>query len=120
MVRLMGTRVNTNSGGEAIARKETKLVRHLHFLNFLVLFLMAVTACVAIYLYSTSDEQRAFESGFEGQGAKLISSFQDDAHKKCQALASLSSELTHHAVDNNMAWPFVTISRPICSTLFEH
>jgi hypothetical protein len=100
---------NTNSGEEAIAQKETKLVRHLRFLTFLVLFLMAVTACVAVYLYSTGDEQRAFESDFEGQGAKLISSFQDDAYKKCQALASLSSELTRHAVDKNMAWPFVTV-----------
>lgn len=108
---LGGTGKTKDSSGsrKGFAEKETSVVRRLRFLTFLVLFVTAATASVAVYLYSKNDEQNSFQRDFQGHGATILNSFQDDAYKKCQALAALSTTLTRYALDKKMTWPFVTV-----------
>ena len=100
-----------NDTPTVLAQKETRVVHRLRVLAYSVLLIVAITASVGVFWYSSQEEENMFQNEFQGHGSKVIISFQEDSFAKLQALASLSSELTRHALSKEMVWPFVTVTQ---------
>jgi len=102
---------------EKIDRKEAKAVLLLRLLVLFVLLVVAAVASVGIYFYSQTNETSQFEVDFAGVGEKVIGAIQEGSYRKMQAMDSLSSALTSHALEHNLTWPFVTFANS--ANLFE-
>lgn len=93
-----------------LGKSETDAVRKLRILFLLTLLGVAVASSVLVYLYTKDTEESEFESAYRGHGQKVIEAFQADSLQKMQALESLSTTITSHALTNNMTWPFVNVA----------
>ena len=108
---LATTRTPLGNGEPTLARQETRVVKRLRIVTFLVLVVFALLASLGVYLYTRNSEQDAFKTEFESNGLKVLGSFQEDSLRKMEALYSLSSSVTSFVLDpaHNTTWPFVTL-----------
>ena len=96
------------TGKSELASRETNHVKSLRYLLIAVLIAVATGTSIGLFFFTRSSETKEFKTAFQGQGQKLIDSFQEDSQRKLQALDSLSSRLTAFALDTNATWPLVT------------
>mmetsp|Transcript_21372 Transcript_21372/g.50809 ORF Transcript_21372/g.50809 Transcript_21372/m.50809 type:complete len:1202 (-) Transcript_21372:132-3737(-) len=75
-----------------------------------ILFLVTIGVCLAVYFITSNGEEAEFQTTFEGQADKVLTSFQGILEQKIAAIASLGVTFTAFAQANNDTWPFVTMN----------
>lgn len=93
-----------------LGRSETQTVRKLRILFLLTLLGVAIGVSVLVYLYTKDTEEDEFKNAYKGHGQKVLEAFQEDALQKMQALESLSTTITSHALEHNMTWPYIKVA----------
>ncbi|KAG7365344.1 adenylate/guanylate cyclase [Nitzschia inconspicua] len=111
--------INTGSSPKSSSTKTTKLelsgkeTIHVNRLRNLVLFTMIlVTIGLSFFVYLLVDltTSAKMKSGYKRSIERLTTSFEQIQSEVIPALASLGITFTAHAIDNNLDWPFVSLS----------
>jgi hypothetical protein len=107
----------SNSSGDStrssqkLSASESKRLRKLRGLVFLVLFIAGTGAGCMVYFLTVAGEDHTFENTFLGLSEQLCYVIHEIVHEKVGgALGSLKAAYTSYAVDRNVTWPFVTLS----------
>lgn len=93
----------------AIARSETKAVKRLKILVFVVLALFAVGVALAVYYYITKSEIHGFEEQFHDDARQVLASLGASLDRSLGAIDSLVVQVVSMAHISNQTWPMVTI-----------
>ena len=94
---------------QTLARTEDKAVRSLRILVVLILFITAVLVSVAVYFYTSNDEEDDFEVEFAAQAARIMEQFHDSVEKTLQAMDAMSVATTSYAMSSELGFPRVTV-----------
>jgi hypothetical protein len=93
-----------------IAVKESKAVNQLRIIVFFVLFVAAMIVSILVYMITSRSQQNEFKVQYDGMSQQLIDAFYDIMIHKVNVIGSLRVSLMAHAIDNNVQWPYVTLS----------
>jgi hypothetical protein len=93
-----------------IAVKETRAVFSQRIVVFGVLFIAAIVVSTVVYVVTSKSERDSFKRQFQGNAAKVATSFNQILEQKLTAIGSVSNAYTAfvHSHDN-VEFPFVTM-----------
>ncbi|CAB9526948.1 natriuretic peptide receptor 2 [Seminavis robusta] len=95
--------------GEAIAKKEGRIVFYLRVLVILVLAVAAICVCMGVHKYVTDQQQDAFETKFNNDASKVLevvgATFQDTLG----STDAFITQLVAYARYSGSSWPYVTM-----------
>lgn len=99
---------------ETLVKAETRSVSILRLAVISVLVLTAAVVSAGVYLYTHNEEVDNFTSSFDDSALQVIESFHEMVERNIGALASLSTDFTSYAVQqqadgNKRSFPFVTL-----------
>mgnify|MGYP005847633547 CR=1 FL=1 len=92
-----------------LAKRETKTVRTLRGILIFVLVAAATGVSLAVYRFTSSQEQKSFEDAFLAHGSKVTEALSLNVEKQLHLMDTFAISLTAYAKDQNNAWPFVTV-----------
>lgn len=116
------TMSHTNSSGDMLAEKETRIVNYLRQGVLLFLFLSAGAIAFAVHHFTTAMEQNEFKQAVNNYANKAVEELQANTERQLMALDSFATYMTTSAKTANATWPFFVVpnfSPLVRSTLSE-
>jgi len=92
-----------------IANSENQKVGFLRFTLLLVLVGLAAAAAFAAFHFSSAKEKDDFETYATEQCTKVVSTFEESAKRRLEAIESLVLSISSNAAAQNRPWPFVSV-----------
>ena len=92
-----------------IATSETKTVGYLRMALILVLLAVAASVSFAVFWFIYTSEKEAFEIHATETCKKVVSTFEQSAARRLEAIDSLAVGIASSAADKGEVWPNVTV-----------
>lgn len=92
-----------------IANSETKTVGYLRLVLLLVLLGVAAMISFAGYWFTYLNQKEEFETKASEACQKVVSTFQQSAKRRLEAMHSLSTSIASNAAAQGQTWPNVTV-----------
>jgi hypothetical protein len=92
-----------------LTEKKTVAVNRLRGCVMLMLVLSALGVSVTVFILSRNADIEAFEIQYEGNVDKILDAF-NGVFEDMGAISGLANDATTQSSDNNVSWPFLTLS----------
>ena len=92
-----------------LAKRETRAVFYLRLLVLLLLLVVALVVSLFVFYYTKTSQESDFEDAIADHANKIIDSFQSNAEQRIRAVEGFSTDITSHALHDNLTWPFVIL-----------
>jgi hypothetical protein len=91
------------------AGKETKAVRRLKWIVFLLLFASMMAVALSAYFFSAQEEYNTFQDQYYEEAQKVLSTMGSNLERTLQASDAFVVSIASEAHDSNQQWPFVVV-----------
>jgi len=91
-----------------LAAQETRAIFCLRLVVLLTLMIFGVTFALALFTYTNATQEQDFEEQFGFYRDQVIEKFNRQLERTLNAMDTLSTEMTSHALSSGSEFPFVT------------